>query len=74
MMHAVLFTSLSCDPVIELFSIRSNAERRMKDILVREGWPEAAARDAAVKGSAVAVNDRGDDDTVRISDLSIKDR
>jgi hypothetical protein len=64
--HIVLFTSLSCDPVVEPFGDPIDARSRMQRILTDGGWPLEAAREAATKGSSVTVRDDGDDDTVRI--------
>lgn len=70
--HAVLRTSLSCDPQIDAFASRETAVRKMRGTLIGAGWPEAEATKAAEKGSEVLVEDDGDSDTVRIMTIAVQ--
>lgn len=69
--HAVLRTSLSCDPSIRAFARHEDAVKHLKDVLVAEGWPSSAAMTAAEEGTSVLVADDGDSDEIRIVTLSV---
>jgi hypothetical protein len=70
--HAVLRTSLSCDPQIEVFARREAAVARMRKALIDGGWPASEADKAAEKGSEVLVGDDGDSDDIRITTLAVQ--
>lgn len=70
--HAVLRTSLSCDPQIQAFASREGAVKSMRTTLIGAGWPETEATKAAEKGSEVLVADDGDSDDIRIVSLAVQ--
>jgi hypothetical protein len=70
--HAVLRTSLSCDPQVNAFASRESAVKKMRGTLIGAGWPESEATKAAEKGSEVLVADDGDSDGIRIVTLTVQ--
>lgn len=71
--HLVLVTSLSHDPVTTPYARRGDAVADMSRVLVQGGWSKTDADRAAAAGTPVAIDDRGDDGTVSIRDLTIRD-
>lgn len=71
--HAVVRTSLSCDPTIQPFMRREAAVDAMRRVLIDAGWPNPMAADVAQKGSSVLVADDGDSDEIRIVTLDVVD-
>jgi hypothetical protein len=72
MIHAVIRTSRSSEPSVELFAKKKAAENHMAIILAEGGWQIAKAREAAAAGKPVLIRDDGDGDTIGMRHLMVR--